>query len=290
VSNVLKIGLPKGSLQEATMDLLQRAGFPTSIRSRSYFPDIGDPEVEAVLFRPQEMSRYVEDGILDAGLTGHDWVVENDSDVVDVCELVYAKQRTTPVRWVLAVPAESDVNDAKQLAGGIVATELVSTTRRWFAERGVDVKIEFSWGATEAKARLVSAIVDVTETGSSLRANNLRIIDTVQTSTTVLVANKESWQDGWKRDKIEQISMNLQGALAAKDRLGLKLNVEAGNLDAVLKLLPALKRPTVNSLAEDGWHAVETVVTQEQERELVPRLRRAGAEGILVYELKKVIP
>ena len=287
---VLKLGLPKGSLQEATFELMRQAGFDVAAGSRSYFPETDDPELATVLFRAQEISRYVEDGVIDAGITGQDWISENGSDVTEVSELVYAKRRMVEVRWVLAVPAESAVRKAEDLAGGLIATELVNTTRRWFADRDINVKVEFSWGATEAKARLVDAIVDVTETGGSLRAQNLRVVDTIMTSTTKLVANKQSWQDGWKRDKIESVALNLEGAIRARDKVGLKLNVRQDHLDAVLALLPAMKKPTINRLSEDGWYAVETVLDERMERELVPQLKRAGGQGLIVYPLRKVIP
>jgi len=287
---VLKIGLPKGSLQEATFDLMRQAGFDVTVGSRSYYPAIDDPELQAVLFRAQETSRYVEDGVIDAGITGQDWISENGSDVVEVAELVYAKKRMVEVRWVLAVPAESTVHSPEDLRGGLIATELVRTTQQWFAQQGIEVKVEFSWGATEAKARLVDAIVDVTETGSSLRAQNLRVVDTIMTSTTKVIANKRSWQDAWKRDKIESVALNLQGAILARDKVGLKLNVSEDRLEAVLALLPAMKRPTVSRLSESGWVAVETVLDEKQERELVPQLKRAGGEGLIVYPLRKVIP
>ena len=286
----LKIGLPKGSLQEATFELMRQAGFEVSSGSRSYFPTIDDPELEAVLFRAQETSRYVEDGVIDAGITGQDWISENGSDVVEVAELVYAKRRMVLVRWVLAVPAESAVQKPQDLQGCLIATELVRTTRQWFDQRGIDVKVEFSWGATEAKARLVDAIVDVTETGSSLRAQNLRVVDTIMTSSTKLIANKHAWQDPWKRDKIESIALNLEGAIRARDKVGLKLNVREDRLEAVLKLLPAMKNPTINRLSEEGWFAVETVLDEKTERELVPQIKRAGGEGLIVYPLRKVIP
>ncbi len=285
----LRFGFPKGSLQDATADLLGRAGFDVQLSSRSYYPSVDDPELELVMFRAQEMSRYVEDGVLDAGLTGRDWVAENGSDVEVVSDLVYAKAQMTPVRWVLAVPNESPVQSAADLEGGLVATELVGVTRRFFEERGVKVKVEFSWGATEVKARLVDAIVDVTETGSSLRANRLRIVDTVMTSVTQLIANRAAWDDPWKRGKIEDLAMLLGGAIAAKDLVGLKMNVPNSALQEVLALLPAEKSPTVNPLADKDWVAVEVILPGRQERALLPGLKRAGASGIIVYPLNKVI-
>src|SRR3990172_1515886 len=235
----VRIGLPKGSLQESTFDLLRRAGFDVGVSSRSYFPRIDDPELEVVMFRAQEMSRYVEQGTLDVGLTGYDWVCENGSDVVEVCELIYSKSTSKPARWVLAVPHESPVQKPEDLRGAIIATELVNVTTAYFARRNIDVKIEFSWGATEAKARLVDAIVELTETGSSLRANNLRIIDEILSSTTRFIANKKAYQDPWKRDKMESIALLLKGAILAKAKVGLKLNVANRDLDKVLKILPA---------------------------------------------------
>jgi ATP phosphoribosyltransferase len=288
---LLRIGIPKGSLQESTVDLFCRAGYDLHISERSYFPAIDDPQLEAVMFRAQEMSRYVEDGVVDLGITGYDWIVENDSDVQEVCELVYSKATSRPVRWVLAVPEESSFRTPEDLAGGIIATELVHTTRRYFEKRGVAVKkVEFSWGATEVKARLVEAIVDVTETGSSLRANKLRIIDTILTSTTRVIANKRAWADPAKRAKMEDLALLLRGAMAAREKVGLKMNVPRAALPKILAVLPAEKSPTVNPLADPDWVAVEVIVEERVERELVPRLHRAGATGIISYALSKVIP
>ncbi|MDK1030473.1 MAG: ATP phosphoribosyltransferase [Planctomycetia bacterium] len=286
----LKLGLPKGSLQKATLELMAGAGFELEVSERSYYPSIDDPEIEPVFFRAQEMSRYVADGVLDAGLTGKDWIEENESDVQEVAELVYAKSKLTPVRWVIAVPNESAITKVEDLQGKLVATELVRVTEKFFAGRGVDVKIEFSWGATEAKARLVDAIVDVTETGSSLAANNLRVVETIMTSTTRLIANHKSWADTWKRHKIESLALLLQGAIDARERVGLKMNVPRDKLQSILDILPSEKSPTVNSLADPEWCAVEVVLPAIQERELVPVLRKAGASGIIVYALRKVIP
>jgi len=290
MGNVLKLGLPTGSLQEATFDMMRRAGFLLSAGSRSLFPAVDDPELQVIQFRAQEMSRYVEDGVVDAGLTGHDWIVENGSDVVEVAELVYSKAKLVPVRWVLAVPQESRVQAVADLDGGIVATELVNTTRRFFQERGVRVKVEFSWGATEAKARLVDAIVDVTETGSSLRANGLRIVETIVTSTTRFIASHQAWDHPGKREKIENLAMLLRGALAAREKVGLKMNVPRAMLEKVCQLLPAEKSPTISSLHDPEWVAVEVILPEVEERQLVPRLKRAGASGIIVYPLNKVIP
>ena len=285
----LTVGIPAGSLRESTIELFQRAGFSLSLPSRSYFPQIDDPEMAAVMFRAQEMSRYVADGVVDVGITGKDWIEENESDVIEVAELVYAKRNLQPVRWVLAVPEESKYEKPEDLAGGIVATELVKITRKYFAQKGIDVKVEFSWGATEVKARLVDAIVDVTETGASLRANGLRIIDTIMVSTPRLIANKQAWSDEWKREKIENIALLLQGAIAAYQKVGLKMNVRKSDLQAVIKLLPAEKSPTVSSLSDPDWVAVEVVLPEEIERYLIPSLKRAGATGIITYKLNKVI-
>lgn len=290
-NTVLRLGLPKGSLQQSTIDLFDRAGYRVNVPDRSYFPTIDDPQMEAVLFRAQEMSRYVEDGVIDVGVTGHDWIIENNSDVHEVCELTYSKATTLPAQWVLAVPEESEITCVEDLAGGIIATELVRTTHRYFEQKGVGVKkIEFSWGATEVKARLVDAIVDVTETGSSLRANKLRIIDTILISTTRLVANHAAMSDPQKRVKIENLSLLLRGAIAAREKVGLKMNAPKAKLDAVLALLPSEKSPTVNTLADSDWVAVEVVVEERVERDLTPDLVRAGATGIFSYPLNKVIP
>jgi ATP phosphoribosyltransferase len=287
----LRIGIPKGSLQDSTVDLFNRAGYNIGVDSRSYFPSINDDRFECVMFRAQEMSRYVEDGVIDVGFTGHDWVMENGSDVHEVCELVYSKATARPVCWVLAVPEESSYQKPEDLVGGIIATELVQTTRRYFSDRGVAVKkVEFSWGATEVKARLVDAIVDVTETGSSLRANKLRVIDTLLTSTTRMIANRQAWADARKKDLIEDLALLLRGAIAARAKVGLKMNVPRSQLDAIVKLLPAEKSPTVSHLADSDWVAIEVVVDEIVERELVPKLSRAGATGIFSYALNKVIP
>jgi ATP phosphoribosyltransferase len=288
-SHVLRIGLPKGSLQDSTIDLFGQAGYAIRVTSRSYFPTIDDPDLTCVMFRAQEMSRYVEDGVIDLGITGHDWVIENNSDVVEVCELKYSKATTNPARWVLAVPEESDIKKPEDLAGGIVATELLETTKRYFADRNIEVKTEFSWGATEVKARLVSGIVDVTETGSSLRANKLRVLDDILTSTTRLIANKDAWNDSAKREKIEHMAMLLKGAMDARSKVGLKMNVPAEKLDTILALLPAEQSPTVNKLQQEGWHALEIIVDYKIERELAPKLHKEGATGIISYPLSKVI-
>jgi len=287
---ILKMGLPKGSLQDSTIDLFRRAGFSISVDSRSYFPSINDPELECVMFRAQEMSRYVEDGIVDMGLTGYDWICENDSDVVEVCELIYSKTSKRPARWVLAVPAESNIQKPEDLKGGIVATELVNVTKKFFADRRIDVRVEFSWGATEVKARILNGIVDITETGSSLRANNLRIIADVLESTPRLIVNRKAWSDPWKREKVEAIALLLKGAIEAAFKVGLKMNVPASAMKKILKVLPAEKSPTVSPLAETGWCAVEVIREELQERQLIPLLKQAGATGIITYPLNKVIP
>lgn len=286
---VLKLGVPKGSLQNATFDLFERAGFNVSGFERSYFPRIDDPEIQLILLRAQEMSRYVEDGVLDAGFTGYDWIQENNSDIHEVCELQYSKATSNPTRWVLAVPNESFVQKAEDLEGGIIATELVNATRRFFQQKKVNVKVEFSWGATEVKARLVDGIVELTETGSSIKANNLKVIDTLMTSTTRFIANNAAWADDFKKQKIESIAILLNAALDAKTRVGLKMNVKTKNLDAIIKLLPAEKSPTVSSLADSDYVALEIIVEEKVERELIPQLTRAGASGIFTYPLNKVI-
>jgi ATP phosphoribosyltransferase len=288
---VLRLGLPAGSLQEATLDLFAKAGWSFTVDRRSYYPRGDDPEIEPVLIRAQEMSRYVEAGALDAGLTGQDWIMENGSEVRAVADLVYAKQRRTPVRWVIAVPESSDIQSVKDLEGKRIATELVEGTRKFLARHGVKAEVEFSWGATEVKApRLVDAIVDITETGSSLRANKLRILETVVESHTQLIASKAAWADPWKRAKIERLGLMLQGALLAKEKVGLKLNVQKQDLERVVKLLPALKGPTISPLHSEGWFAVETIIDESVARVLIPELKAAGAQGLIEYPLNKVIP
>src|ERR1700736_6074300 len=286
----LKLGIPKGSLENATVDLFRRAGFQITTSSRSYFPAIDDPEIECMLIRAQEMARYVEDGVLDAGLTGRDWVEENEAKVENVADLIYAKQSFGKVRWVLAVPEASPYKSVKDLQGKIIATELVAATKRYLERNGVTAKVEFSWGATEVKPpELADAIVEVTETGSSLRANKLRIIETVLESNTQLIANVQSWKDPDKRRKLEDMRMLLEGAINALGKVGLMLNVEKANLAAVLAVLPALKRPTISTLSEDGWLAVNTILEESTVRTIIPRLKAAGAQGIVEYPLNKII-
>ena len=287
----LKFGVPKGSLQEATVRMFKKAGFAISIGARSYFPSIDDEEISPFLLRAQEMARYVADAALDAGITGRDWTIESGRDVVEVCELIYGKQGLRPVRWVLAVPNDSAVKRPEDLKGKRVATELVSATKEYFKKKKVIVDIEFSWGATEAKvgAGLVDAIVELTETGASLKANNLRIVDTICESTTLIVANKASWKDAWKRKKIENIALLLQGAILAEEKVGLKMNVEAKNLSKIISLLPAMKNPTVSNLSKKGWCAIETIIDESVVRTLIPKLKQGGAQGIIEYPLNKVI-
>ena len=286
----IKLGLPKGSLENATVDLFRRAGFQITISSRSYFPAIDDPEIECMLIRAQEMARYVEDGVLDAGLTGYDWVMETDSKVETVAELIYSKQSTRKVRWVLAVPENSPIHSVKDLEGKIVSTELVNFTKRYLAKHGVTAKVEFSWGATEVKPPyLADAIVEVTETGSSLRANKLRIVEELLESNTQLVANVTSWQDPWKRRKLEDLKMLLEGAMAALGKVGLMLNVEEENLNRVLAVLPSLKNPTVSRLSRGNWLAVNTILEEITVRQIIPRLKEAGAQGIVEYPLNKIV-
>jgi ATP phosphoribosyltransferase len=286
----LKLGIPKGSLENATVDLFRRAGFQITVSSRSYFPAIDDPEIECMLIRAQEMARYVEDGVLDAGLTGRDWVEENEAQVQTVADLIYAKQSFGKVRWVLAVPESSPVKTVKDLEGKIIATELVAATERYLKSHGVTAKVEFSWGATEVKPpELADAIVEVTETGSSLRANKLRIVETVMESNTQLIANVNSWKDPWKRRKLEDMRMLLEGAINALGKVGLMLNVEKKNLESVLGVLPALKKPTISPLSDGDWLALNTILDEATVRTIIPRLKEAGAQGIVEYPLNKIV-
>ena len=286
----LKLGLPKGSLQESTFRLFKKAGFNISANERSYYPGIDDPELDGMLIRAQEMSRYVEEGVLDVGITGNDWILDNHSAVVAVADLVYSKQTLNPCRWVLAVPNDSLFNKAEDLAGKRIATELVHVTRDYFNGKGIQNEIEFSWGATEVKPPvLADAIVEITETGSSLRANKLRIIDTVLEVKNVLIANQTAWEDPWKRQKIENIAMLLKGALMAEGKVGLKMNVETKNVALVMEILDSLKNPTVSQLSDPEWVALEVITDERVVRDLIPQLKRAGAQGIVEYPLNKVI-
>ena len=286
----LRLGLPKGSLQESTVKLFSRAGFKIVIHPRSYFPSIDDEEIEPFLIRAQEIPRYVEEGSLDAGITGRDWIKESEAKIKEVTELIYAKAGLRPVRWVLAVPADSPIRELKDLEGKKVATELVNVTRKFFEDRGIKVEVEFSWGATEVKPPLFAdAIVELTETGTSLRAHKLRILETVMESTTCLIANPSAYEEEWKRRKIDHLSLLLRGALLAETKVGLKMNVEEKNLNKILSLLPAMKRPTVSPLAVKGWVAIETVCDEEEVKKLIPSLREAGAQDIIEFPLNKVI-
>jgi ATP phosphoribosyltransferase len=287
---ILKLGIPKGSLENATIDLFRRAGFQITVNSRSYFPAIDDPNIECMLIRAQEMARYVEDGGLDAGLTGLDWIAETGAKVQPITDLVYAKQSFGRVRWVLAVPEQSEVRSVKDLEGKIIATELVETTKRYLAANGVTAKVEFSWGATEVKPPILAdAIVEVTETGSSLRANNLRIVETVLESNTQFIANTTSWQDPAKRQQMQDIQMLLEGAINAMGKVGLMMNVERSNLQQVLDVLPALKTPTISTLADENWLALNTILDESTVRTIIPRLKQAGASGIVEYPLNKIV-
>jgi ATP phosphoribosyltransferase len=287
---ILKLGIPAGSLQEATGELFRKAGYKITFQSRSYYPAIDDPEVQCTLIRAQEMPRYVQDGSLDCGLTGYDWVLENDAKVKEVAELTFSKVSRRPVRWVLAVPNDSPIRSVKDLQGKRIATEVVNLTRRWLAERGVSAQVEFSWGATEVKPpRLADAIVEVTETGSSLKANNLRIVEELLKSTTRFIANERAYADPWKREKIDDMVLMLQGAMAAEGKVGLMMNVRRADLPSVLGLLPALQKPTVSSLSDPDWVAVNTVLDEDVVRHSVPKLKQAGARGIVEYPLSKII-
>ncbi len=288
--NILKLGLPKGSLQEPTFDLLKKAGYRIRLGERSYIPSIDDSEIECLLIRAQEMGNYVADGVLDTGITGRDWIMEYESDVVEICSLLYARGGFVPVRWVVAVPENSDITEISQLRGKRIATELVNYSRRYFEERGVHAKFEFSWGATEVKPpKLADAIVDVTVTGSSLAANNLRIIETILESTTVLVMNKKASENPRKREKVENIALLLQGALNAEFKVGLKMNLHISKLEEIASLLPSLHNPTISHMKDENWLALEVVIDESRARELIPVLKKAGAEGIIEFPLNKVI-
>jgi ATP phosphoribosyltransferase len=288
--NQLKLGIPKGSLQDATIDLFARAGWRITLSARSYVPSIDDVEIECLMVRAQEMARYVETGALDAGITGHDWVMETEANVEELAELVYAKQRLARVRWVLAVPEDSDIRKPADLAGKVIATEVVRTTEKYLARHGVTARVEFSWGATEVKVpRLADAIVEVTETGSSLRANRLRIVDTVLESATVFIMNREAAADAWKREKAESLILMLQGAIDATNKVGLMLNVRREDLVAVLGVLPALKNPTISTLSDPQWVAVNTIIEEAVVRQILPKLKAAKAQGIVEYPLNKIV-
>ena len=289
--NILKFGIPKGSLEKATITLFEKSGWKVNINGRSYFPDVNDETLECTLCRAQEMSRYVENGTIDAGLTGKDWIQENESDVLVIDDLLYSKVSQNPARWVLAVPADSEIKGIEDLQGKKIATELVNFTRKYFKEKGIDVQVEFSWGATEAKAvsGLADAIVEVTETGSTIRAHGLKIIHEFMTSNTQLIANRASYKDPWKKEKIGQIILLLKGALRAENMVGLKMNVPEEKLEAIIHLLPSLNAPTIAGLYHAKWFSVETVVEAKVVRELIPQLIKAGAEGIIEYPLNKVI-
>lgn len=290
-NKVLRLGLPKGSLQESTLRLFKKAGYHITVSSRSYYPLFDDAEIESMLIRAQEMARYVEDGHLDCGLTGLDWVLEYNADVVEVAELKYAKEGFRPVRWVVAVPVDSKIRTLKDLQGKRIATELVGFTKRFLKSKGIKAEVDFSWGATEVKPPdLADAIVELTETGSSLRANNLRIVDTLIESTTRFVANRKAWQDKWKRQKMENIALLLKGALSAEEKVGLKMNVPEKAFKKVLSLLSAMHSPTVSSLSDSGWYAIDVVIDERVVRDIIPKLKSAGASGIVEYQLNKVIP
>jgi len=288
--NILKLGIPKGSLQESTIRIFGKAGYRVRVRDRSYFPSIDDNEIEPVLFRAQEMSRYVEDGIIDCGITGNDWIEENASDVEKVAELVYAKQSLQPVRWVLAVPESSNIKGVKDLEGKKIATELVNVTNKYLKDKGVKASVEFSWGATEVKTKMgIDAIVEITETGSSLRANGLKIVETLCESTTQFIANKAAYADSWKKEKMDKIALLLGGAIQAEGKVGLKMNVKKEDIEKILATLPAIKKPTIAPLSDDEWVDIDTIIDEEDVKRLIPELKNAGAQGIIEYPLNKVI-
>lgn len=291
MGKILRIGLPKGSLQESTLKLFRKSGYHISVSSRSYYPSFDDPEIEAMLIRAQEMAGYVENGIIDCGLTGKDWIMEQNADVREVAELIYAKEGLRPVKWVIAVPNDSKIKTVKDLNGKRIATELTGFTKRYLKSKGVRADIDFSWGATEVKPpHLADAIVELTETGTSLRANNLRIIETILESSTRFIANKTAWQDKWKKRKMENIVLLLRGALAAEEKVGLKMNVSAKSLKRVMTLLSAMHSPTISALSDEGWYALEVIINEKLVREIIPKLKMAGASGIVEYPLNKVIP
>ncbi len=287
---ILKLGIPAGSLQEATGELFRKAGYKITFSSRSYYPNIDDPEIQCTLIRAQEMPRYVENGSLDCGLTGHDWVLENNAKVVELAELIFSKVSRRPVRWVLAVPNDSPIQSVKDLEGKHIATEVVELTKRWLAEHGVKASVEFSWGATEVKPpQLADAIIEVTETGSSLRANNLRIIEEVLQSTTRFICNEEAQKDLWKKSKMDDIVLMLNGAMAAEGKVGLMMNARKLEVDRVLEILPALQKPTISSLSDEEWVAINTIIEEDTVRHIIPALKQAGAKGIVEYPLNKII-
>ena len=288
---VLKIGIPKGSMEESTISLFKKAGYTITISSRSYYPQVDDEEIEAILLRPQEMALYAERGIIDIGLAGRDWVRECKVDVVEVAEFVYSRQTNRPARWVLAVAEDSGIQSVQDLEGKVIFTELVESTKAYLAENGVKATVKFSHGATEVKIpHLCEAIVEITETGNSLRANRLRIVETIMESVTTMIAHRQSWKDEWKRNKIENLKMLLAGALKAEGKVGLKMNIAADNLEDLIQILPSMRNPTIASLSQEGWYAIETIIDQHICRDLIPELRRIGAEGIIEYTLNKVIP
>jgi len=291
MKQVLKLGLPKGSLQESTLKLFKKAGYNVSVGARSYYPDFDDTEIQAMLIRAQEMAKYVDDGVLDAGLTGKDWILEQGADVHEVAELHYAKGGLRPVKWVIAVPNDSKIKTVKDLKGKRISTELVGFTKQYLKSKGIKADVDFSWGATEVKPpHLADAIVELTETGSSLRANNLRIIETILESSTRFISNNKAWKDKWKRQKMENIVLLLKGALAAEEKVGLKMNVPEGSLKRVMSLLSSLHSPTISQLSDTGWFALEVVINEKTVRDLIPKLKSVGAEGIIEYPLNKVIP
>jgi len=287
----LKLGIPKGSLQESTLKLFRKAGYHISVSSRSYYPSFDDLEVEAMLIRAQEMARYIEDGILDCGLTGKDWILEQNADVHEVAELIYAKEGLRPVKWVIAVPNDSKIKSVKGLNGKRIATELVGFTKRYLKAKGIKAEVDFSWGATEVKPPyLADAIVELTETGTSLRENNLRIVETILESSTRFIANKKAWQDKWKKQKMQNIVMLLKGALSAEEKVGLKMNVPERSFKRVMSLLSAMHSPTISALSDKGWYALEVIIDEKVVRDIIPKLKTAGASGIVEYQLNKVIP
>ncbi|MBI3378297.1 MAG: ATP phosphoribosyltransferase [Nitrospirae bacterium] len=291
MSKILKLGIPKGSLQESTLKLFRKAGYHISVSSRSYYPSFDDIEVEAMLIRAQEMARYVEGGILDCGLTGKDWILEQNADVHEVAELIYAKEGLRPVKWVIAVPNDSKIKSVKGLNGKRIATELVGFTKRYLKAKGIKAEVDFSWGATEVKPPyLADAIVELTETGTSLRANNLRIVETILESSTRFIANKKAWQDKWKKQKMQNIVMLLKGALSAEEKVGLKMNVTERSFKRVMSLLSAMHSPTISALSDKGWYALEVIIDEKVVRDIIPKLKTAGASGIVEYQLNKVIP